>query len=163
MGTRCGDIDPAVVEFMVNNAGLTVKEVTSMLNKKSGYLGMSNGVGQDAREIKKAMENGNVLCKNTFDIQAKRIVDFVASYYVYMGGCDAIAFTAGVAENISHLRKLVVERLACLGAKLDYEKNDTFSDERRISAKDSKIDIWIVPTDEEVMIARDTVKYANII
>lgn len=163
MGTRCGDIDPAVVEFMVNNAGLTVQEVTTMLNKKSGYLGMSNGVGQDAREIRAGMEKGDVLCKNTFDIQSKRIVDFIASYYVYMGGCDAIAFTAGVAENISHLRKLVVERLACLGAKLDYERNDTYSDERRISTKDSSIDIWIVPTNEEVMIARDTIEFANLL
>lgn len=162
MGTRCGDIDPSVVEYMCNNAGYTVQEVTTMLNKKSGYLGMSNGVGQDARDIKKGMLEGNELCKNTFEIQSKRIVDFVAAYYVYMGGCDAIAFTAGVAENIPYLRQRVVERLECLGAKLDYKQNDTLSDERRISTPDSKIEIWIVPTNEELLIARDTIEFAKL-
>ena len=162
MGTRCGDIDPSVVEFMCNNAGYTVQEVTTMLNKKSGYLGMSNGVGQDARDITTGMLEGNELCKNTFEIQSKRIVDFVAAYYVYMGGCDAIAFTAGVAENIPYLRQRVVERLECLGAKLDYKQNDTLSDERRISTPDSKIEIWIVPTNEELLIARDTIEFAKL-
>ena len=162
MGTRCGDIDPSVVEFMCNNAGYTVSEVTTMLNKKSGYLGMSNGVGQDARDIKKGMLEGNELCKNTFEIQSKRIVDFVAAYYVYMGGCDAIAFTAGVAENIPYLRQRVVERLECLGAKIDYKQNDTLSDERRISTPDSKMEIWIVPTNEELLIARDTIEFAKL-
>lgn len=162
MGTRCGDIDPSIVNYICDKTGKSVSEINTELNKKSGYLGMSNGVGQDARDIKKGMLEGNELCKNTFEIQSKRIVDFVAAYYVYMGGCDAIAFTAGVAENIPYLRQRVVERLECLGAKLNYEANDTLSDERRISADDSKIQIWIVPTNEELLIARDTIEFAKL-
>ena len=161
MGTRSGDLDPAVLEFMYKKEGLSITEEIQMLNKKSGYLGMS-GVGSDARDLTKGMREGNERCKDAFDVQAKRIVDFIASYYVYMGGCDAIAFTAGVGENVAHLRKNIIDRLACLGVKLDEQLNDTFSDERRISTLDSKIAVWIVPTNEEVMIARDTIRLGNI-
>ena len=161
MGTRSGDLDPAVLEFMYKKEGLSITEEIQMLNKKSGYHGMS-GVGSDARDLTKGMREGNERCKDAFDVQAKRIVDFIASYYVYMGGCDAIAFTAGVGENVAHLRKNIIDRLACLGVKLDEQLNDTFSDERRISTLDSKIAVWIVPTNEEVMIARDTIRLGNI-
>ena len=162
MGTRCGDIDPAILEFMVNQEGYNIKDLTNILNKKSGYLGVS-GVGSDARDLTKGMNEGNERCKYACDVQAKRIVDFIAQYYVYMGGCDAIAFTAGVGENVKHLRKNIIDRLSCLGVKLDEERNDTFSDERRISADDSSIEVWICPTNEEVMIARDTVEFAGLL
>jgi acetate kinase len=108
------------------------------------------------------MNDGDHRCKLTFDVQAKRIVDYIASYYVYMGGCDAICFTAGMGENLKHLRKNIIDRLGVLGVKLDEKLNDTFSDERIISTPDSKIQVWIIPTNEEVMIARDTVRIANI-
>lgn len=161
MGTRSGDLDSAVLEFMYKKEGLTVSEELQILNKKSGYLGVS-GVGSDARDLTKGMREGNERCKVAFDLQAKRIVDFIASYYVYMGGCDAIAFTAGVGENVAHLRKNICDRLACLGVKLDEKLNDTFSDERRISSLDSKIQVWIVPTNEEVMIARDVIRLTGL-
>ncbi len=161
MGTRSGDLDPAVLEFMYKKEGLSIVDEIQMLNKKSGYLGVS-GVGSDARDLTKGMREGNERCKIAFDIQAKSIVDFIASYYVYMGGCDAIAFTAGVGENVAHLRKNIIDRLACLGVKLDEKLNDTFSDERRISTLDSKVAVWIVPTNEEVMIARDVVALSNL-
>ena len=117
-----------------------------------------SGIGNDARDVTKAANAGDHRAQLTFAVQSKRIVDYIAAYYVYMGGCDAIAFTAGVAENIPYLRQRVVERLECLGAKLDYKQNDTLSDERRISTPDSKIEIWIVPTNEELLIARDTIE-----
>ena len=161
MGTRSGNLDPTVVSYICSKEGKTASEVVNELNKKSGYLGIS-GRSNDARDVTAGMEAGDHRCKLTFDIQAKRICDYVASYWLYMGGCDAIAFTAGVGENVAHLRKNIIDRLACLGVKLDEQLNDTFSDERRISTLDSKIAVWIVPTNEEVMIARDTIRLGNI-
>ena len=104
------------------------------------------------------MRAGNERCKLAFDIACKRIVDYVASYYVYMGGCDAICFTAGMGENIAHFRKNICDRLTCLGVELDEKLNDTFSDERVISTPNSKVKLFIIPTNEEVMIARDVVR-----
>ena len=161
MGTRTGNIDPTVVSYICNKEGKTADEVVNILNKKSGYLGLS-GRSNDARDVTAGMNAGDHRCKLTFDVQAKRIVDYIAAYYVYMGGCDVIAFTAGMGENLKHLRKNIIDRLGVLGVKLDEKLNDTFSDERIISTPDSKIQVWIIPTNEEVMIARDTVRIANI-
>ena len=161
MGTRTGNIDPTVVSYICEKENKTAAEVVNILNKKSGYLGMS-GRSNDARDVTAGMNAGDHRCKLTFDVQAKRIVDYIASYYVYMGGCDVIAFTAGMGENLKHLRKNIIDRLGVLGVKLDEKLNDTFSDERIISTPDSKIQVWIIPTNEEVMIARDTVRIANI-
>ena len=161
MGTRSGNIDPTVVSYICEKENKTATEVVTILNKKSGYLGVS-GRSNDARDVTKGMNDGDHRCKLTFDIQAKRIVDYIGSYYVYMGGCDAICFTAGMGENLKHLRLNVCSRLGVLGVKIDEQLNDTFSDERIISTPDSKIKVYIVPTNEEVMIARDTVRVANI-
>ena len=161
MGTRSGILDPTVISYICEKEGKTAAEVVNILNKKSGYLGMS-GRSNDARDVTAGMNAGDHRCKLTFDVQAKRIVDYVASYYVYMGGCDVIAFTAGMGENLKHLRANVVNRLGVLGVKLDEQLNDTFSDERIISTPDSKIKVYIIPTNEEVMIARDTVRVAAI-
>ena len=161
MGTRSGILDPTVVSYICEKEGKTAAEVVNILNKKSGYLGMS-GRSNDARDVTQGMNSGDHRCKLTFDVQAKRIVDYVAAYYVYMGGCDVIAFTAGMGENLKHLRANVVNRLGVLGVKLDEQLNDTFSDERVISTPDSKIKVYIIPTNEEVMIGRDTVRVANI-
>ena len=161
MGTRSGILDPTVVSYICEKEGKTAAEVVNILNKKSGYLGMS-GRSNDARDVTAGMNAGDHRCKLTFDVQAKRIVDYVAAYYVYMGGCDVIAFTAGMGENLKHLRANVVNRLGVLGVKLDEKLNDTFSDERVISTPNSKIKVYIIPTNEEVMIARDTVRVANI-
>ena len=161
MGTRSGNVDPTVVSYICSKEGKTAAEVVNILNKKSGYLGVS-GRSNDARDVTKGMEDGDHRCKLTFDIQAKRIVDYVASYYVYMGGCDAICFTAGMGENLKHLRMNVAKRLAPLGVEIDEKLNDTFSDERLISTPNSKIKLYIIPTNEEVMIARDTIRVAKI-
>ena len=161
MGTRTGNIDPTVVSYICAKEGKTAAEVVNELNKKSGYLGMS-GRSNDARDVTNGMNEGDHRCKLTFDVQAKRIVDYVASYYVYLGGCDAICFTAGMGENLKHLRMNVAKRLGALGVEIDEQLNDTFSDERIISTPNSKIKLYIVPTNEEVMIARDTIRVAKI-
>ena len=161
MGTRSGNLDPTVVSYICEKENKTAAEVVNILNKKSGYLGMS-GRSNDARDVTQGMNDGDHRCKLTFDVQAKRIVDYIASYYVYMGGCDAICFTAGMGENLKHLRLNIARRLGVLGVKIDEKLNDTFSDERIISTPDSKIKLYIIPTNEEVMIARDTVRVAKI-
>ena len=161
MGTRSGNLDPTVVSYICEKENKTAAEVVTILNKKSGYLGMS-GRSNDARDVTQGMNDGDHRCKLTFDVQAKRIVDYIASYYVYMGGCDAICFTAGMGENLKHLRLNIARRLGVLGVKIDEKLKDTFSYERIISTPDSKIKLYIVPTNEEVMIARDTVRVANV-
>ena len=161
MGTRSGILDPTVVSYICDKENKTAAEVVNILNKKSGYLGVS-GIGNDARDVTKAANEGNHRAQLTFAIQAKRIVDYIAAYYVYMGGCDAIAFTAGMGENLCHLRKKVIDRLGVLGVKLDEEANKVMGEEALISTPDSKIKVFVVPTNEEVMIARDTVRVAKI-
>lgn len=161
MGTRSGNLDPTVVSFICEKEGKTAAEVVNLLNKKSGYLGMS-GRSNDARDVTAGMEANDHRCKLTFDVQAKRIVDYIASYYVYMGGCDVIAFTAGMGENLIHLRKNILNRLGVLGVKLDEQANNIRAVEQEITTKDSKIRSFIIPTNEEVMIARDTVRIAKI-
>lgn len=161
MGTRSGNVDPTVVSFICAHEDKTAQEVVNELNKKSGYLGMS-GRSNDARDVTAGMEEGDHRCKLTFDVQAKRIVDYIASYYVYMGGCDAICFTAGMGENLIHLRKNILNRLGVLGVKIDDEANNIRGEEREITAKDSKIRAFVIPTNEEVMIARDVVRVAKL-
>ena len=157
MGTRSGLLDPTVLEVVAKNEGKSISELITILNKQSGYFGIS-GISNDGRDLTAGMRAGNERCKLAFDIGAKRIVDYVAAYYVYMGGCDAIAFTAGMGENLGHFRKNICDRLACLGVELDEQLNDTLSDERLISTPNSKIKVYIIPTNEEVMIARDVVR-----
>ncbi len=161
MGTRSGNIDPTVIEVINRKEGKSVSEILNILNKKSGYLGMS-GKSNDARDVTDGMNAGDHQCKLTFDVQAKRICDYIGSYYVLMGGLDAICFTAGIGENVIHLRKNIIDRLGVLGAKLDDAANNVRGEEKEISAKDSKVKVYIVPTNEEVMIARDTVRIANL-
>ncbi|MGM9971815.1 MAG: acetate kinase [Anaeroplasmataceae bacterium] len=162
MGTRTGDIDPTVVSYICAKEGKTAAEVVNELNKKSGYLGVS-GISNDARDVTAAMNNGDHRAKLTFDVQAKHICDYIAAYWLYLGGkVDVIAFTAGMGENLKHLRLNIAKRLAPLGVKIDEKLNDTFSDERIISTPDSKIQLWIIPTNEEVMIARDTIRVAKL-
>ena len=162
MGTRTGDVDPTVVSYICAKENKSAAEVVNELNKKSGYLGIS-GRSNDARDVTAGMEAGDHRCKLTFDVQAKRICDYVAAYWLYLNGkVDVIAFTAGMGENLKHLRLNIGKRLAPLGVKIDEKLNDTFSDERLISTPDSKIQVWIIPTNEEVMIARDTVRVAKL-
>jgi acetate kinase len=160
MGTRSGNIDPAVIEYMMNKKGKSVKEITNYLNKQSGYLGLS-GLSSDSRDLVAAAAEGNHRASLAIEVQAKRIVDYIASYYVYMGGADAIVFTAGIGENAQTTRANICNRLTALGVKIDDERNNCRGVERLISADDSKVKVYLIPTNEEVMIARDTLALLN--
>lgn len=157
MGTRSGDIDPAIVEFICDKENKTVNEVISDLNKKSGYIGLSQN-SSDSRDLWTAIHEGDKQSLLTIRKQVKMICDYIASYYVTMGGIDAICFTAGVGENAIFTRQLVAKRLAPLGVEIDEERNFVRGVERLISTDDSKIKLYLLPTNEEVMIARDTLK-----
>ncbi|MBM7453754.1 acetate kinase [Acholeplasma morum] len=159
MGTRSGSIDPAITSYMANKLNASAQEITDILNKKSGYLGIS-GISNDARDIEQAIVEGNERARLAFDVQAKQIADYIGSYHIYMGGLDAICFTAGIGENSSVLRQMIIDRLAVLGVKLDAELNK-LRGERLISTADSKVKVFIIPTDEEVMIARDTIRISH--
>ncbi len=159
MGTRTGSIDPAILNFMEHKLNVDSDEMNVILNKKGGYLGIS-GLTSDARDLETAIEKGHKRAKLAFDLQAKRIADYIGSYYVYMGGLDAIAFTAGIGENSPGLSKLVLDRLEVLGVKMDETLNNTRGAEV-ITTEDSKIKVFVLKTDEEVMIARDTLAFVK--
>lgn len=155
MGTRSGDIDPAIVPFVMAKEDLTLGEVQSMLNKHSGLLGVS-GMSGDMREVTEAMFNGNPQAKQAIDMYVYRLRKMVGAYFAAMNGADALVFTAGVGENASLIREKVCEGLSFLGMELDLEENSIRrKSERRISTPESKVDVLIVPTNEELMIARD--------
>ena len=156
MGTRSGDIDGAVIQFIANQENRTVDEVLNILNKKSGVLGMT-GVSSDFRDVEKAAAEGNHMAEVALDAFRYRVAKYIGAYAAAMNGVDAIAFTAGVGENDKTTRKLVVEQyLGFLGAKIDPERNDVRGKEALISSDDSKVKIFLIPTNEELAIARDT-------
>ena len=156
MGTRSGDIDGAVIQFIANHENRTVDEVLNILNKKSGVLGMT-GVSSDFRDVEKAAAEGNHMAEVALDAFRYRVAKYIGAYAAAMNGVDAIAFTAGVGENDKTTRKLVVEQyLGFLGAKIDPERNDVRGKEALISSDDSKVKIFLIPTYEELAIARDT-------
>ena len=161
MGTRSGNLDPTVVSYICTKLNLNATEVVTMLNKKSGYLGVS-GVSNDSRDLEAAMNAGNERAKLALDIQYKRIADYIGSYYVLLEGIDAIVFTAGIGENSPRCRSEVCKKLGVLGVKIDEEKNNVRGEEVLISTPDSKIKVFIIPTDEELVIARDVMRLANI-
>lgn len=156
MGTRSGNIDPSVLGLIADEEGKSLDELLNDLNKKSGYLGVS-GVSNDSRDIVSGMEAGNKRCKLAFDIQVKRICDYIGSYYVLLGGLDAIAFTAGIGENSKEVRKAICDRLEVLGVEMDEKKNAKRGTEV-ISTDNSKVKLFVIPTDEEVMIAREVMR-----
>jgi len=156
MGTRSGNLDPAVLQYMSKQAGYSIDEMLQILNKESGYLGIS-GVSNDSRDLEEQMAT-NERCRLALDLQFKRIADYIGSYYVYMKGVDAIVFTAGIGENSKNMRKSVLDRVSVLGVKVDEEANNCRGVLREISTKDSKVKAFIIPTDEEVMIARDVMR-----
>ncbi len=160
MGSRCGDMDATIVTYMMEQTGMSPKEMDNALNKQSGLLAVS-GISSDSRDIEDGIKAGNQKCALAQTMFVNRIVDFIAKYYVELGGCDAIVFTAGIGENSISTRAEIIEKLAVLGVKLDAAANDVRGVERCITAKDSKIPCWIIPTDEELMIARDTYELAK--
>jgi len=158
MGTRSGNIDPTVLQVINEKEGLSIQELIYILNNKSGYLGVS-GVSHDSRDVEEAMDAGNKRAKLALDIQFKRIADYIGSYYVLMGGLDAIVFTAGIGENSWYCRQEISRRLKVLGVEIDEEFNKkTRGQLKELSTPKSKVKVYIIPTDEEVMIARDVVR-----
>ncbi|MBQ9815603.1 MAG: acetate kinase [Lachnospiraceae bacterium] len=160
MGTRSGEIDPGAMEFIANKEGLNLSEVMTILNKRSGVLGLS-GVSSDFRDIESAIEDGNEQAKAAMDAFVHRVVSYVGGYIAVMGGVDAIVFTAGIGENDKGVRKAVIEKFGYLGVKLDEEANNSREDEVIISTPDSKVKVLKVATNEELMIARDTLALAK--
>ncbi len=158
MGTRSGDIDAAVVQFLANHENLSVDEVLNILNKKSGVLGLS-GVSSDFRDVGKAAAEGNHMAQVALDAFEYRVAKYIGAYAAAMNGVDAIAFTAGVGENDKNARKRIVDQyLGFLGAKIDDERNDVRGKNTLISSDDSKVKIFLIPTNEELAIARDTLR-----
>ncbi|MGN0746446.1 MAG: acetate/propionate family kinase [Aristaeellaceae bacterium] len=160
MGTRSGSCDPAVVQFIANNAGMTVDEVLTMMNKKSGLLGIS-GLSSDMRDIDKAADEGHERAALARDMLIYGIKKYIGSYAAAMGGVDIIAFTAGIGENGPELREAVMKDMEFLGCKLDPEKNKVRGKETVVSTEDSKVTICVIPTNEEIMIARDTLELVS--
>ena len=155
MGTRSGDLDPAIIDFVGTKEGLSLDEMNEVLNKKSGMLGIS-GVSSDGRDLEAAAETGNKRAQLALDVFDYRVIKYIGAYAAAMNGVDAIAFTAGIGENNIKMRKDVCSSLTYLGVKLDEEKNNVRGEERIISADDSKVQVLLVPTNEELAIARET-------
>lgn len=158
MGTRSGDVDPAVVQFICNKEGKDVNEVLNILNKKSGVLGMTDGISSDFRDIENAKAEGNHLAEVALDAFVYRVAKYIGAYTAAMNGVDAIAFTAGVGENDKVGRKNICSYLGYLGVKIDDEANNVRGKRALISAPDSKVKVVLMPTNEELAIARETKK-----
>ena len=160
MGTRSGDLDAAVVQFIMNKYNMTADECLNMLNKKSGVLALS-GVSSDFRDIEQEADAGNENCALALDKFAYEIRKYIGAYSAALGGLDCLVFTAGVGENSASMRARICQGLEYLGVKLDPEKNNTRGKEAIISADDSKVTVWVIPTNEELMIAQDTAELVN--
>lgn len=157
MGTRTGDMDPAIVPFIMEKEKLTPDEMSSVMNKKSGVLGIS-GVSSDFRDLEEAAEEGNDRAQLALDIFENRVRKYIGAYLTEMDHCDGIIFTAGVGENSITTRERVAAGLKSLGIKLDTEKNDMRGKEAIVSAQDSSIPLLVIPTNEELMIAMETAR-----
>jgi acetate kinase len=156
MGTRSGSIDPAIMEFIANKENKSIEEVMNILNKKSGVLGLS-GVSSDFRDLENAAEEGNERAKLAVEVFSYRVARYIGSYVAAMNGVDAIAFTAGLGENDKNVRANVSSYLGYLGITLDQDKNSVRGKETIVSTEDSKVKVCVIPTNEELAIARETV------
>lgn len=155
MGTRCGDIDASIIPYVMEKTGMSTKEIDNAINKQSGLLALSKK-SSDSRDVEDGIKQGDENCILAQKMYVRRIVDYIAKYYVEMQGCDAIIFTAGVGENSADTRRDIIKELQVLGVILDANANDVRGKETLITTKDSKIACYIIPTDEELMIAKDT-------
>ena len=155
MGTRSGNLDPAILQFIMNKYGYTADEMLNILNKKSGVLGIS-GVGSDFRDLEKAAKEGNERAQLALDKFAYEVRKYIGSYAAAMGAVDIITFTAGLGENGPDMRESICRGLEFLGVRVDHEKNQVRGKETDISAADSTVKVYVIPTNEELMIARDT-------
>ena len=161
MGTRVGDVDSTVLQFIAKNYNKSIDEVMNILNKQSGVLGLSGGVSSDFRDLEAAAAEGNEKCQLALDKFAYEVKKYIGAYAAALGGLDVLVFTAGVGENGVMMRQMICEGLEFLGVKLDVEKNKLRGDERIISTPDSKVTVWVIPTNEELMIAQDTAELAK--
>lgn len=157
MGTRSGDIDPAIIEFIAKKENLDLAGVMNVLNKKSGVQGLSDGLSSDFRDLEEAMEQGNKLAANALEVFCYHVAKYIGSYVAVMNGVDAIAFTAGIGENASIVREKVVSYLGYLGITLDEKANSGRGEDCVISTPDSKVKVCVIPTNEELAICRETV------
>ena len=155
MSTRPGDYDAGAVNYVIRRAGITPQEYDRIEVKESGLKGISGIASGDMRDVEEAMEAGNERAKLAFDVFCNKVRHYIGSYFLQMNGADAITFTAGIGENSAHVRRAVCRDLECIGAKLDEAKNAVGPPERSIHAADSKVQIWVIPTDEEIIVARD--------
>ena len=161
MGTRSGNIDPAIIPYLMRKGEVTTAdEIDKMLNKKSGMLGVS-GVSSDNQLIERGAREGNERCRLVEKMYCHQLTKLVGGYIAAMGGADAIVFTGGIGENNPQYRSAVCEKLAFLGVKIDEEKNNTRGKEIEISTPDSKLKVYVIPTNEELVIARDTLAIVN--
>lgn len=156
MGTRCGSIDPAIVPFLIEKEGISPEKINDYLNKKCGVLGIS-GISSDFRDIEEAAASGNKRAKLALDVFAYQAKKYIGSYAAAMNGLDAIVFTGGIGENSSNMRKMICENMEYFGIRIDDARNNIRGKEADISAKDSKTRVLVIPTNEELMIALDTV------
>lgn len=159
MGTRCGDLDPVIIPYLMQQEGLDAKGISDLLNKKSGLLGIS-GVSSDLRDVEEAAEKGNCRARLAESILYYGVKKYIGAYAAAMGGVDAIVFTAGIGENSPKGREAICSGLEFMGVKLDREKNAARGRDRFISADDSAVKVLVIPTDEELVIARDTKRIA---
>ncbi len=161
MGTRCGSIDPAILPFLMERTGMSAKEMDTYMNKKSGMLGVS-GVSSDFRDLSKAAEEGNERAALALDMFAYKVKQFIGAYAATLGGVDAIVFTAGVGENDRGMRAMILKDMEYLGLDVDFEKNMSVprGEEAELSKPTSRVKVYVIPTDEEMTIARDTVQIA---
>lgn len=157
MGTRSGDMDPAIMEYIAKKENLDIAGVMNVLNKKSGVLGISNNLSSDFRDLEEGMDSGNKYAKAAMEVFCYRVAKYIGSYAASMNGVDAIAFTAGIGENSGTVRKMVLSNLEYLGITVDEEANKKRGEDLVISTADSKVKVAVIPTNEELAIARETV------
>ena len=165
MATRAGDIDPSIITYIMEKEGKNALEVLDDLNHNSGMLGFSE-VSSDCRDIEREMHEGNERCKLTLELYYKRIVSYIASYYCLLNKADIIVFTGGIGENRSLVRSNIINKLSCLGITIDEEKNSEEDNPlkgkiRKISTDSSSIPVYVIPTNEELVMARDTLRIVN--
>jgi len=160
MGTRCGDIDTSIVEYISERENISVQELSTVLNKKSGVFGIS-GVSSDFRDLEEAANNGNERARLALDMFYYSVAKYIGAYTAAMNGTDAIVFTAGIGENSATTRKGIMEYLGYLGVKVDEEANSKRGEDIMISTEDSKVKVFVIPTNEELLIAKDTAEIVS--
>ncbi len=156
MGTRCGDLDAAIIPFLMEKEKLSVEDINKIIYRESGFLGLSEGISSDKRDLREKANQGDERAIRTISVFTYGVKKYIGAYAAAMGGLDIIVFTAGIGENSKETRAEACEGLEFLGVKIDLEKNKVRAKEAIISSDNSKVKVIVIPTNEELMIARDT-------